>query len=262
MRGKLTSSSETDVASGSTEIRRNGRMSAVATISEVLIVAFAIFFYFFGRGLIDANVTKALDNASRVVDFERQLGIFVEPEIQQWALKQDHLVTTVDDIYIFGHWPVVITTLVWLLTRHRREFARFRTALILSAIVGMVIFVLFPVAPPRMLSDLGFVDTVTLHSRAYRVLQPPAFTNQYAAMPSLHVGWNLLMGIAIFRNTRNRFWRTFAVLMPLAMYLATILTANHLIVDGIAGSLITVAALMVAFRIEAWRERWLARRTS
>lgn len=230
------------------------------TVFNFAIVAFTVFLYFFGRGLIETNIPVAMRNGLRVIHFEQRLGIFVEPNIQRLVVGHDRLATFIGDIYIFGHWPVVITTLVWLLTRHPREFAVFRTALILSAIVGMVIFVLFPVAPPRMFPDLGFVDTVTLHTRAYRVLQPPAFTNEYAAMPSLHVGWNLLMGIAIYRNTRHWFWHAFGVLMPPTMYAATILTANHLIVDGILGSIITVTALMIAFRFEAWRARRLAGR--
>lgn len=221
---------------------------------EVAIISFAILLYFLGRGLVETEIDTAVRNAQTLIRFERWLGIFVEPDLQQWVVGHDWLVHPVNAVYIYGHWPVVITTLVWLLWNHNQELPVYRTALLISGLAGMVIFVLFPVAPPRMFPDLGFVDTVTLHSHAYRVLQPPVFTNQYAAMPSLHVGWNLLMGIAIFRNTRHRFWRGFAIVMPLAMYLATILTANHLIVDGIAGSIITVSSLVLA--------TWLHRRVT
>lgn len=249
----------TSPPSGMTVRLRKTHSDRVGVISEVLIVAFAVLFYFLGRGIVDAEVSVAMRNAKRVVQFERWLGIFRESEMQQWALKHDRLVPILNGIYMYGHWPVVITTLVWLLLRHHDQFANYRSALIISAIIGMVVFVFFPDAPPRMFPGLGFTDTVTIHSSAYRLLQPPAFTNEYAAMPSLHVGWNLLMGVAIFRNTRNRFWRGFAIVMPLAMYLSTILTANHLIVDGIAGSLLTIAALMVATRLEAWRRRRITR---
>ncbi len=216
---------------------------------EVGIVGLAIFLYFFVRGLMHSKAALAEEHARWLVDVERWLGIFHEPAIQTWTLEQDWLVRVVNSIYIYGHWPVLISTLVWLLWRRRDLFPVYRSALLISGALGLVVFVTFPMAPPRFLPDLGFVDTVTLHTNAYRVLQPPSFTNQYAAMPSLHVGWNLLMGIAIFTGTRHRLWRAFALAMPLAMYLATILTANHYLLDGIAGSLVALAGLALARRI-------------
>jgi hypothetical protein len=199
--------------------------------------------------VVPRRASRPAPHARSLVDVERWLGIFHEPAIQEWTLAQGWLVRVMNAIYIYGHWPVLISTLVWLLWRRRDLFPVYRSALLLSGAIGLVVFVTFPMAPPRFLPDLGFVDTVTLHTNAYRVLQPPSFTNQYAAMPSLHVGWNLLMGIAIFTSTRNRFWRVFAVLMPLAMYLATILTANHYILDGIVGALVALTGLAVAWRI-------------
>jgi hypothetical protein len=86
--------------------------------------------------------------------------------------------------------------MVWLATRHSDVFRRLRDAMMLSGAVGMVIFTTYPVAPPR-LANPDLIDTVTESSESYRVLQPPAFVNQYAAMPSLHAGWDLLVGIAI-----------------------------------------------------------------
>ena len=106
-------------------------------------------------------------------------------------------------------------------------------------------------APPRFLD--GFVDTVTLNSNAYRVLQPPSLTNQYAAMPSLHVGWNLLMGIALYRHATARPVKLFGVLMPVAMYAATVLTANHFLLDGLAGSAVALTGLFAADGIQRHR---------
>lgn len=220
-------------------------------LREIGIVSFAIFLYFFVRGLMDSKVSLAEAHAHRLVDLERWLGVFHEPDIQHWVLQYDWLVWLVNAIYMYGHWPVLIATMIWLIWKRVDQFPIYRSALLVSGAIGLVVFVTFPMAPPRFLPDLGFVDTVTVHTNAYRVLQPPAFTNQYAAMPSLHVGWNLLMGIAIFRTTQFRFWRTFALVMPLAMYLATILTANHFILDGIIGSLVALTGLAIAMRISS-----------
>jgi membrane-associated phospholipid phosphatase len=109
-------------------------------------------------------------------------------------------------------------------------------------------------APPRLVGELGFVDTVTLHSEAYRVLQPPSLTNQFAAIPSLHVGWNLLMGIAIVSFSTNRLLKVFGVSMPIAMYVATIVTANHYFLDGVLGSALALIGLGVAWKISRPRQ--------
>jgi hypothetical protein len=218
---------------------------------EVGIVTLAVALYFFVRGLMDSRWVDARANALGLIDLERALGIFVEPEMQAWSARQEWLSSLANTVYIYGHWPVIAATLVWLLLRRRDRFPVYRTALLASGAIGLVFFVLLPMSPPRFLPEFGFVDTVTLQTNAYRVLQPPSLTNPYAAMPSLHVGWNLLMGIAIFRTTRHPAWRAFAIVMPLAMALATVLTANHFILDGVVGSIIALAGLAIGERISA-----------
>ena len=217
---------------------------------EVGIVGIAALIYFFARGLIHTRADQAQDHAEWLVSFERTIGIFHEPTFQGWIVGRAWLTDLANAVYIYGHWPVVAMTLTWLLVRHRDAFRVYRSAMLISGAIGIVVFVTFPMAPPRFLSDLGFVDTVTLHSEAYRVLQPPSLTNQYAAMPSLHVGWNLLMGIAIVTQARHRLWELFGVTMPLLMYLATIVTANHYVVDGVAGAAVALLGLAIARRLE------------
>lgn len=218
-------------------------------LREAGIIGLAAYIYFFVRGLIHAREAEAMDNAHWLVSQEKWLGIFHEHALQEKILGHQWLVDIFNSIYIYGHWPVVVGTLTWLFLKHREHFAMFRTAMVASGLMGFFFFFLFPMAPPRFLADYGFVDTVTLHSEAYRVLQPPSLTNQFAAMPSLHVGWNLLMGIAIVTFASGRFWKVFGAIMPLAMYVATILTANHYFLDGIVGSALALTGLAIAWRI-------------
>ncbi|MBA3274492.1 MAG: phosphatase PAP2 family protein [Chloroflexia bacterium] len=235
--------------------------AATGFFREIGIVALAAYIYFFVRGLIEARESQAFDNARWLVSKERALGIFQEGRLQELILDHHWLVTLANWVYIYGHWPVVVLTLGWLFVKHRAMFPVFRSAMLLSGAMGIVFFVLFPMAPPRFLGDLGFVDTVTMHSEAYRVLQPPSMTNQFAAMPSLHVGWNLLMGIAIVSLASNRFWKIFGVLMPIAMYLATIVTANHYFLDGVVGSALALTGLGLAWKISRPKEPvWTERR--
>jgi hypothetical protein len=213
------------------------------------IVVFAIFMYFLIRGLMTTSVDRAFAHAYDLVDLEQALGIAWEADLQQWASGHPWLASAMNSIYIYGHWPVIAGTLGWLLWKRGDQFRVFRNAMVISGLIGFVFFVMYPMAPPRFLTDLGFVDTVMRDTSSYRVLQPPAFTNQYAAMPSLHVGWNLLMGVAIFLNARHWAWRAFAVAMPLAMYAATILTANHFVLDGVVGAAVALTGLAIARQV-------------
>lgn len=216
----------------------------VRLVPQLAILIAAICAYFGVRGATEGSVGEALANAGLVVDLERFLGLYHEPWLQETFAGAPAVKTVFNWIYIWGHWPVIAVTLIWLALRHPAVYLRTRNAMMLSGGIGMVIFAAFPVAPPR-LAELGMVDTVTVSSHAYRVLQPPMFTNQYAAVPSLHVGWNLLIGVAIALAARRLWVRVIGVVMPMAMVAAVVLTANHYIVDAVAGAALTTAAWLV-----------------
>jgi membrane-associated phospholipid phosphatase len=129
-----------------------------------------------------------------------------------------------------------------------------RDAMMISGLLGMAIFVSYPVAPPRLVGDLDMVDTVTESSEAYRVLQPPAFVNQYAAMPSLHSGWDLLVGIAIVTAATTAFVKAIGYAMPVLMTISVVVTANHYILDVVAGVTLVLIGHAVALRLERRRQ--------
>jgi membrane-associated phospholipid phosphatase len=211
-------------------------------------VATAITVYFLVRGATHSAVSEAMYNARDVVSLERALGIYHEPALQADLAGSEHVRTALNWVYIWGHWPVIVVTLLWLALRHPDVFRRTRNAMMLSGGVGMVVFALFPLAPPR-LADLGMADTVTLTSHAYRVLQPTVFTNQFAAMPSLHAGWNLLIGLAIVTAARHPLLKLVGVLLPMAMVAAVVLTANHYILDVLVGTMLTTACWLLVPRL-------------
>jgi len=215
-------------------------------LREAAIIAVAVFLYFYVRGLVDAKADIAVANAHRIIDLERALGIFHEAPLQDRLMSHAWVVTLMNSIYIYGHWPVVIGTLIRLVLKHPAHYGRFRNAMLISGAIGLMIFAAFPVAPPRFLPGFGFWDSVTAETYAYRVLQPPALTNPYAAMPSLHFGWNLLMGIAWIQLADHPAARIFGWLMPPLMFVAIVLTANHFILDGIAGGVLATLGLVTA----------------
>ena len=226
---------------------------ALTFLREALIIVMAVFLYFAVRGLVHTRVFAAHEHARAIVDLERRLGIFVEPDLQRLIMPHDWLVALANWVYIYGHWPVVALTLVWLNLRHGAAYPRFRNALLISGALGLIIFATYPVAPPRFLPDLGFWDSVTARSESYRVLQPPSLVNKYAAMPSLHLGWNLLMGIAWVSYATTRAGKLFGWLMPVAMLLAIVVTANHYFLDGLAGGALALVGLGIATAFAARR---------
>ena len=203
--------------------------------------------YFGVRGLTEGDVDDAWRNAERVLDLERQLGLDVELGLQDLIGDRQFVVDLANWVYIWGHWPLVAATLVWLVLRHRNAFFELRNAMFISGAIGLIIFATFPVTPPRLFGT-EYVDTVTTHSEAYRVLQPPQLVNKYAAVPSLHFGWNLLVALAWYRVRPVRWRAVAAVMMPVAMGFAVVATANHWVVDVIAGGIIALLGLTIEQR--------------
>lgn len=214
-------------------------------LRQLGFIVTAILLYFGVRGLTQGQVDVAVENGLRVLAFEARLGIDIEQWAQGLIIDNQRLMTIANGIYIWGHWPVIAATLVWLHRTRRYEFLLLRNAMFISGAVGLVIFATYAVAPPRLL-DVGLFDTVTQHSDAYRILQPPALVNKYAAIPSLHVGWNVLVGIALYRSARGISLRVFAILSPLLMAVAVVVTANHYVIDGILGSVLALIGLAVS----------------
>jgi hypothetical protein len=218
-------------------------------LREAALVALAILLYFGIRNLTAGSPEAAFANAERLLDLERALGLAREETLQAAVTGSDALVTLANWVYIWGHWPVILTAAVILYLRDRPQYVLLRNALFVSGALGFLFFALFPVAPPRLL-PLELVDTVTEQSHAYRALQPPGLTNQYAAFPSLHVGWNLLVGIVVFAASTRLATRVFAVVSPLAMAFAVVATANHFLVDVAAGAAVVLVGLGVALALQ------------
>jgi PAP2 superfamily len=215
---------------------------AAFLVRQLLLMLVGATVYFGVRSLTAGDGETATANAHDIVALEQSLGIFVEQQAQAHALDVPGAMTVVNSIYIYGHWPAIAAVFIWLAWRRPDAYPIYRNALLLSGLIGMAIVALHPVAPPRLM-DLGFVDTVTTQTNAYRVLQPPAFTNPYAAMPSFHVGWDLLVGIALVRESSSRWARAAGRLIPVLMVISVVLTGNHYLLDAVAGDAIVLASL-------------------
>lgn len=220
-------------------------------ISQFVLVTVAALLYFAVRMVTKEAESTAFENAENLLHFERLFGLDWELSAQSLILDNHALVTMWNWIYIWFHWPVILGALFLLFRYRRSHFLLFRNALFLSGAIGLIIFVTFPVAPPRFIT--GFEDTVTNLSTSYKYLQPPAIINKYAALPSFHVGWNVLAGLVIFQATRIRIVKVFAIVSPTLMTAAVVFTANHWVIDAIVGSAIALVGYAGAV--------WIRRRT-
>ena len=216
-------------------------------LRQVVLILTAILLYFGVRGLTEGDVSSAVKAGLEILAFEERIGLDLEHWAQGLIVDNDALVAFSNWVYIWGHWPVISLVLVWTYLTNRSAFLTLRNAMFISGAIGLVIFMSYPVAPPRLL-EVGLMDTVSEFSNSYRILQPPDLVNQYAAVPSLHVGWNLLIGITIFTSTRRIWLRAIGVIIPVLMAISVVVTANHFVIDGFLGAIVALIGLWASKR--------------
>jgi membrane-associated phospholipid phosphatase len=226
---------------------------------EIFLVSMAFVFYYVSRGLVVERTAEATSRAVKIVELEQRLGIFLwETKMQAFVGSSEILAHIFNNIYVYAHLPLIGVIGLWLFFFHRERYVLLRNAFLISGGIGLIIFNLFPTAPPRLLpwplSD-QVVDTMVSFSKVNYDIQPAAFVNRYAAMPSLHFGWNLLLGLGIIWNTKQIWARAFGVIMPVAMLLAVVVTGNHFFLDVVAGTVVALGGLGIAYLIEKFGPR-------
>jgi hypothetical protein len=190
----------------------------------------------------------AVAHATSLIDFERATGLLHEADVQS---AFHPVVDAFSAYYMLGFGPLIASVLIWLGIRHRELYRDLRTLLFTSLGLAVIGYLTFPTAPPRLVPGLGIADTVGLHSHDTGSFAGIRF-NPYAAMPSMHVGWSVLIGIFGFRAVRRRWLKAFFVAHPFLMVLAVTATGNHYFVDALAGAaaaLLAVGLLAAARRV-------------
>jgi hypothetical protein len=196
----------------------------------------------------------ALGRARWIWQVERTVRLPSEAAIQHAFMPHPLIIQFFNLYYDALHFPVLIACMVWLFVRHRESYGRWRTTLV--AFTGICLLVqLIPVAPPRMLPGTRLVDTAVLYHQSVYSTVAGFDPDQLSAMPSVHVGWAVLVAIAIITTARSN-WRWLALLYPAMTTLAVVVTANHFWLDGI----VATAILGIVLALQAMARRWLASR--
>lgn len=224
---------------------RLGRELAV----EVSLVVGLLSLYRLGRYLSRDQVSAAFDHATAVLHLERQLGLAVEADVQRLVLEHQWLTGALNNYYARAHFPLTIGFLVVAYLRAPLLYRHMRYLFVVVTGLGLAMHAIYPLAPPRMLP--GFVDTIarygpTIYDRA----DVASVANQYAAMPSMHFGWAVLVAYGVVLAGR-RPWRWAAVAHPVITLLAITATANHYWLDAAVAGVLIVIGLTAANRAPA-----------
>ncbi|MFD4994887.1 phosphatase PAP2 family protein [Streptomyces buecherae] len=222
--------------------------------AELPLIAMVYAAYSAGRLLARGSVSSAVDHGLGILEFEQALHIDFETPLNDLFTKHASLGIPADFAYASLHYIVTPAILVWLWKRRPTQYRVMRTWLMLSTLIGLIGFITLPTCPPRLLdASHGFVDTMAQYgsygwwggeASAPRGLG--GLTNQYAAMPSLHVGWSLWCGIALYRHGRSGWAKAAGVAYPLLTTIIVMGTANHYFLDAAAGAAVMGLGFLLA----------------
>ena len=220
-------------------------------LTELMIVCLGALIYFLVRGAVVDRFDEAVGNAIGLIAIERSLGMFWENEMQQWVLASPLLVDFLNGAYFWGHMPVIGITAIVLFTRSRVVYRFTRNTFVISASIALIFYAFLPVAPPRLLPEYGFVDTLALYGNAsYQAQELGPFVNPYAAVPSLHFGWAILLSVGLWRARPRSYnkplFLSMVILLPTIQFFSVILTANHFILDLVVGAGVAMLAVATA----------------
>ncbi|MEU7299242.1 phosphatase PAP2 family protein [Streptomyces sp. NPDC007206] len=225
--------------------------------TELPLIVLVYGCYSAGRLLVRGDVSSAVDHGLAILRFEQDLHLNAEHPLNRLFTREPWLGVPADFWYASLHYVVTPALLVWLFRARAEHYRRARTWLMTSTFIGLVGFTLLPTCPPRLLSDgHGFVDTMA-HYSSYGWWGGDAsaprglggMTNQYAAMPSLHVGWALWCGLMLWRHGGTRVAKILGVLYPLGTALVVMGTANHYLLDAVAGVAVMGVGALLAPRV-------------
>jgi len=223
-------------------------------VRQVALFAAAYLLYRLSRGLVnEAGVAAAaFDNARELIALERALGLFVEPSVQAFVAGERWLVDLSSWLYINAQTSVTLGALAWLYLFRNSSFYFVRNMFLVAFAIALVGYAAYPTAPPRFLPEWGFFDAVAeftgIPSDSVAV---DALFNPYAAVPSMHVGFAVMIGVPLARLVRTPAAKAFWSLYPLLVTFVIVVTANHFIADAVLGALTAGLGALAAW--------WMAR---
>jgi PAP2 superfamily len=214
------------------------------------------------RGIADGRQAVAMANGLHVIHLERSLGAFFEPGFQQAFISHQWLIEIANWMYFNSHFMVTISFLAWLYLFRNENFNFVRNMFIVAMVLALMGYTLFPTAPPRMFPGAGFTDTIHVFTN---MNQDSSFAsvlvNPYAAVPSMHIAFSLMVAIPAMSLVRSVWARALWSGYPLLVFFVIVVTANHFWFDAAAGAAVACLAAVTAHQLArlrpdawSWRE--------
>ena len=217
------------------------------------------------RGLADGQRAEAFAHGQQIIDVERSTHTLFEPSMQAFFLPAHWLVDLANQIYLNAQFSIALGFLVWLYLFRNESYYFVRNMFVVAMGLALVGYTLYPTAPPRMFPQDGFVDTITDFSNVnHDSALAKIFINPYAAVPSMHCAFALMIGVTGVRVARHRTAKAFWAMWPLLVAWVVIVTGNHYWVDVGLGWMVAATSALVAHRLlaRARPEAWAWRRSA
>jgi membrane-associated phospholipid phosphatase len=214
------------------------------------------------RGIADGQRATAFAHGQQIIDAEIATGTFFEPDLQALLAPANWLIDFANQVYMNSQFAVVLSFFLWVYFFRNEAFYFVRNMFMVSMGLALVGYALYPTAPPRLYPEYGFVDTINDFSNVnHDSALAKLFINPYAAVPSMHCAFAMMIGVSGFRLARLRVSRIFWVTWPLLVAWVVIVTGNHYWIDVVLGWGVAAVAALVAVRLararpEAWAWRW------
>ena len=214
------------------------------------------------RGIADSHPSTALANGTHIIHLEQSLGAFFEPAFQQAFLTHQWIIDLANWSYFNSHFVVTTAFLVWLYLYRNDHFNFVRNMFLVAMGLALIGYVLYPTAPPRMFPGDGFTDTIAAFTSTN---QDASFTsllvNPYAAVPSMHIAFSLMVAVAAMNLVRSAWARILWSVYPLSVFFVIVVTANHFWFDAALGAMVACLAAVTAHQLarlrpDAWSWRY------
>jgi membrane-associated phospholipid phosphatase len=217
--------------------------------------------YTFVRGIVDSEKALAMTHGQQVIDLEKATGTFFEPSLQAFFLPAHWIVDFANQVYLNAQFSIALGFLLWLYLFRNESYYFVRNMFVVAMGLALVGYTLYPTAPPRMFPELGFVDTINDYSNVnHDSSLAKIFINPYAAVPSMHCAFAMMIGGTGFLVCKRWASRIAWACWPLLVSWVTIVTANHYWVDVALGWMVALAAALAAARMaQARPEAWAFR---
>ncbi len=216
---------------------------------EIAIIAFGYWMYSMGRNAIPEQESIAMRHGRSVQHLQDAIGLNFELSFNHLVANQEWLAQTMNYYYSTLHFIVTPGVMIWLFVKRSHIYRGVRTVLVSTTLIALLGFLLYPCAPPRLLPGYDYVDTIVKFKTWGSFADPDIahHSNQFAAMPSLHIGWALWCGITIFVCAQRRWVRLLGLAYPFGTLVVIVGTANHFILDAVAGALVVALGFGVQY---------------